>query len=77
MTKQWTVRVHLDDADGAVIATATLTDEDEQTLSASGQYRPATADGPASPAQFELATARALQRLSDALVSAAIWTGAS
>jgi hypothetical protein len=55
-----------------VIATATLIDEDEQTLSATGQYRPAAAGSLTEHAQFELATARALQRLADALLSAAI-----
>jgi hypothetical protein len=77
MATEWTVRVRLQESDGAVIATATLVDEDEQTLSATAQYRPAAADGPTSHAQFELATARALQRLSDALVAAAIRTGAT
>jgi hypothetical protein len=72
MTKEWNVCVHLDESDGAVIATATLVDEDEQSLSATGQYRPATAGSVTTHAQFELATARALQRLADALVSAAI-----
>jgi hypothetical protein len=72
MTKEWNVRVHLEDSDGAVVATATLVDEDEQTLSATGQYRPAASGSLTTQAQFELATARALQRLADALLSAAI-----
>lgn len=66
----WTVRVQLSESGGSVVATATLVDEDEGTLSASGQFRPATV-GPATSAHYELAAARALQRLSEALISAA------
>lgn len=71
MAKEWTVRVHLDDSGDAVVATATLVDEDEGTLSATGRFRPAHADSPVSQVQYELAAARALQRLSDALITAA------
>ena len=67
----WTVRVELSESAGSVLATATLVDEDEGTLSASGQFRPATAQGPATAAQYEIAAARALQRLSEALIAAA------
>jgi hypothetical protein len=71
MTKEWMVRVHLDDSGDAVIATATLVDEDEGTLSATGQFRPANDDSPKSHVHYELAAARALLRLSDALITAA------
>ncbi|MBP2328791.1 hypothetical protein JOF56_009176 [Kibdelosporangium banguiense] len=71
MAKDWTVQVHLDDSTGAVIATATLIDENDGTLSASAQFRSATPDTAVSQCQFELAAARALQRLSDALITAA------
>ncbi|MET0234298.1 MAG: dsRBD fold-containing protein [Kibdelosporangium sp.] len=71
MAKEWTVRVNLDDSGDAVVATATLVDEDEGTLSATGRFRPAHPDSQASRIQYELAAARALQRLSDALINAA------
>jgi acyl-CoA thioesterase FadM len=66
----WTVRLRLTEASGSVVATATLVDEDEGTLSATGQFRP-VATGPATPTHYEMAAARALQRLSDALIAAA------
>ena len=71
MVKEWTVQVRLDDSTDAVVATATLVDEDEGTLSASGRFRPARPDSPALQVQYELAAARALQRLSGALITAA------
>nr|CTQ98949.1 hypothetical protein [Kibdelosporangium sp. MJ126-NF4] len=63
------MRLHIDDTAGTVLATATLTDENDESLSASGQFRPA--DTTTSGSRYELAAARALQRLSDALIIAA------
>jgi Domain of unknown function (DUF1876) len=74
-TMDWTVRLRLTESAGSVIATATLVDEDGGTLSARGQFRSVIQPGPASPAQYEMAAARALQRLSDALVTSATRSG--
>jgi Domain of unknown function (DUF1876) len=75
MAMEWTVRLHLHESAGAAVATATLVDEDEGSLSATGQFRTASTCQPISRVQFELAAARALQRLSDALLDAAGQTG--
>ena len=68
---EWTVALRMHESAGTVIATATLTDDQEQTLAATGQFRPAGPARAATPAQYELAAARALQRLSEALITAA------
>ncbi|TCO61970.1 dsRBD fold-containing protein [Actinocrispum wychmicini] len=67
----WTVRLRLSESAGSVVATATLVDQDEGVLTATAQFRPVSVDSPTSRTQYELAAARALQRLSEALIMAA------
>jgi hypothetical protein len=69
--REWLVRVRLSEAGRAVTAVAELVDDYGGTLSASGVYDTDFADHEPESARRELATARALRRLADLLVTSA------
>jgi len=69
--QEWTVRVSLEEDNGSVVAVAELIDSREGTLSAKGMFHTDTPDRHPAGARHELATARALQRLAELLVTSA------